>query len=81
MSDVVHVPERTCVGCRTRAPRDQLIRFVLREGRACYDPQAAASGRGAWLHPDETCRQAALRNRGMSRAFRTQVLAIDEITQ
>lgn len=69
-------PERTCVGCRKRAPRDQLVRLV-REGspedgapRLRVDPQRSAPGRGAWLHADARCLDLAVRRGGFARSFR-----------
>ena len=29
MTTTSHVPERTCVGCRTKAPRSALLRLVM----------------------------------------------------
>ncbi|WP_222842471.1 YlxR family protein [Bowdeniella nasicola] len=81
MNDEIGTPLRTCVGCRQRSPRDRLIRFVVRSGTACYDPQASAPGRGAWLHPDETCRAAALKNGGFNRAFKTRITSVETINQ
>jgi predicted RNA-binding protein YlxR (DUF448 family) len=69
-------PERTCVGCRTAAPRDQLVRIVTEqplEGdapRARADPTGSAPGRGAWLHADASCLDLALARGGFARSFR-----------
>ncbi|MGO1566996.1 MAG: YlxR family protein [Brachybacterium sp.] len=74
-----HIPERTCVGCRQVAPREQLVRLVREsapEGsapRVRADPSGSASGRGAWLHPDAACLDLALRRGGFARSFRGAV--------
>nr|WP_255719686.1 YlxR family protein [Brachybacterium sp. ACRRE] len=74
-----HRPERTCVGCRTAAPRDQLVRLVMEqtpEGvapRVRADPSGSAPGRGAWLHADASCLDLALKRGGFARSFRGAV--------
>jgi predicted RNA-binding protein YlxR (DUF448 family) len=61
-------PVRTCVGCRDRGPSKALMRCVadgkvVRFGR--NDP-----GRGAWIHPQESCLAAADRRHAWSRALK-----------
>ncbi|AXK44586.1 YlxR family protein [Brachybacterium saurashtrense] len=72
-------PERTCVGCRQAAPRAQLVRLVREPApdgsapRVRVDPTRSAPGRGAWLHPDASCLDLALRRGGVARSFRGPV--------
>ena len=66
------VPERTCLGCRSRRERDELIRLQLRDGRV-VPLEGPAAGRGAYLCPDRACFEAALRRRAFTRAFRSPV--------
>jgi len=63
-------PERTCVGCRSRASAVALLRVVLVEGRLRADPGRRMPGRGAWVHPQDPCVAAATRRRAWSRALR-----------
>ena len=50
MVTIPHVPERTCIGCRQRAPRTQLLRLVLTpSGELDVDARAVRPGRGAWI--------------------------------
>ncbi|PWH06742.1 DUF448 domain-containing protein [Brachybacterium endophyticum] len=71
-----HRPERTCVGCRTVARRDQLVRIVAEQSpsggapRMRADPTGSAPGRGAWLHADASCLDLALQRGGFARSFR-----------
>lgn len=80
-----HVPERTCVGCRTTAARSVLIRIVARwlddEGSGSSSGSSVAlvaepdvrrrlRGRGAWLHPTPECLDLAVRRRAFPRALR-----------
>ncbi|MFT4260510.1 YlxR family protein [Microbacterium sp.] len=69
-------PVRTCVGCRTRAPRASLLRVVSQDGILIIDERAVLPGRGAWLHPTQTCMDAALRRRAFARALRVDT-AVD----
>ncbi|HEB49823.1 MAG TPA: YlxR family protein [Desulfobulbus sp.] len=68
-----HVPIRTCRGCGRKAPKQELIRLVLRQGRVIEDPEQTMDGRGAYCCADETCRQRFMRNRKLQKlAFRLQ---------
>lgn len=72
-------PQRTCVGCRRRADRAQLLRIVRDEtpGGAApvlrADPSGAAPGRGAWIHPRPDCLELARTRGGFARSFRSAV--------
>ena len=63
-------PVRTCIGCRSRAERSQLLRVVDRAGRLLVDPSAVQPGRGAWVHPRLECLESALTRRAFGRALR-----------
>ena len=66
---------RTCVGCRERATKLDLLRVVAQDRgsglEAVPDPTGRAPGRGAHLHPDPACLALALRRRSLPRALRT----------
>jgi predicted RNA-binding protein YlxR (DUF448 family) len=71
----VHVPERTCVGCRTKAPRSVLMRIVAAQAGGSTlvaepDLRLRRPGRGAWLHPSPDCLDLAIRRRAFPRALR-----------
>ena len=63
-------PVRTCVGCRTRAPQDQLLRVVAVTGVLTPDPPRRQPGRGAYVHPGSGCLALAERKRVFVRALR-----------
>ena len=54
---------RTCIGCRQRAAKSELLRVVAGDrGLACEvvpDPAGRAPGRGAHLHPTTECLELA----------------------
>ncbi|WP_139417506.1 YlxR family protein [Agromyces laixinhei] len=63
-------PVRTCIGCRSRAPRASLLRLVAQNSHVIADDEAVLPGRGAWLHPSLECYQLAVRRRAFGRALR-----------
>ena len=65
------------MGCGESAPKDRLVRFVLRAGAVEPDPAGTLPGRGAYLHRDPGCEHEAIRRRGFDRSFRTQVRTPD----
>jgi len=69
------------VGCGESAPKDALLRFVLRAGRLEADPDARLPGRGAYMHRDEACAREAVRRRGFERSLRTTVGLPDDLLE
>jgi len=65
-------PERTCVGCRERAAKKELLRIVAVEGECVPDHRGTLPGRGAYLHPALVCLDLAVRRRAFPRALRAQ---------
>lgn len=63
-------PVRTCVGCRRRAPKSDLLRVVAVEGVLVPDPRGRRPGRGAHVHPHPACVDLAERRRAFPRALR-----------
>ncbi|MBW1601221.1 YlxR family protein [Streptomyces sp. JJ66] len=63
-------PERTCVGCRKRSAKADLLRVVVIEGACVPDLRGTLPGRGAYVHPSLACLDLAIRRRAFARAFR-----------
>ncbi|MFE0327659.1 YlxR family protein [Streptomyces sp. NPDC058960] len=63
-------PERTCVGCRERAAKIELLRTVAVEDACVPDPRGTLPGRGAYVHPALSCFDLAIRRRAFPRALR-----------
>ena len=64
---------RTCVGCRNRADRSDLLRVVVvgdQPPRLTPDPDRRLPGRGASVHPDLQCVALADKRRAFPRALR-----------
>ena len=68
--------ERTCIGCRGRAPTTDLLRVVAAEVDGVWsvvpDPRRRLPGRGASLHPVPECLALAERRRAFPRALRRE---------
>ncbi len=66
-------PERTCVGCREKGWKRSLLRIARRpDGSVVVDPVGREPGRGAYVHRDPACVDAALARGALWRALRTQ---------
>ncbi|MDZ4271027.1 MAG: YlxR family protein [Mycobacterium sp.] len=72
-------PVRTCIGCRKRELAAELLRVVAVDSASgtgngpsvvIVDAAGTLPGRGAWLHRDPECLQAAIRRRAFGRALR-----------
>ncbi len=64
-------PERTCVGCRATAGKRELVRIVRSpDGSVHVDRTGSAHGRGAYVHRDAACVDAALRRGSLARALK-----------
>jgi predicted RNA-binding protein YlxR (DUF448 family) len=67
--------ERTCAGCRRRAAREELLRFVADErGHLRFDARQRLAGRGAYACPDSRCLARALA-KGFARSLRRRLAA------
>lgn len=56
-----HVPQRTCIGCRSVLSKRELIRLVRRPDGIEIDPTGKLSGRGAYLHNKRSCWEKGLK--------------------
>src|ERR671915_2177596 len=68
-------PVRTCVGCRQRASKRELLRVTAGSDAHGHpavvpDPDGTAPGRGAHLHPTAECYELAVRRKAFARALR-----------
>jgi uncharacterized protein len=68
----VNEPVRTCVGCRVRAAKSDLLRVVVVDGQLVVDRRGRLPGRGAHLHPDTACLDLAVRRKAFPRALRAE---------
>jgi len=72
MADNSAAPVRTCVGCKSKAAQSDLIRLALDGDAVVCDHARRLPGRGAYLHPDRRCWEAAQRRQVWPRVFRVK---------
>ena len=69
-----HVPLRSCIACREKLPKRELIRIVRTpEGTLEIDPRGKRAGRGAYLCLKQQCSETALQSRRLSQALKCEV--------
>lgn len=64
-----HIPQRTCVGCRTVLAKRELIRVVRTPEGVRVDPTGKEAGRGAYLHNQRSCWESGIKS-GLERALK-----------
>ena len=68
------IPERMCIGCQETHPKKELIRIVRSpEGEYSVDLTGKKAGRGAYICKKAECFQAAKKNRGFERSFKSSI--------
>ena len=64
------IPIRTCIGCSEAKPKKELIRIVkTTEGEVLIDSTGKKNGRGAYICPNITCLEKAIKSKRLSKAF------------
>lgn len=71
-----HIPQRTCVGCRTVLPKRSLIRIVRTAEGIQVDQTGKLAGRGAYLHNRRACWENGLKG-SLANALKAQLTAAD----
>ena len=74
-----HIPQRTCIACRTVRPKRELVRVVRTpEGGVMVDETGKRSGRGAYLCPRRGCWETALAKRQLERVLKIALTSESE---
>lgn len=69
-----NVPQRTCIGCREKRDKKDLIRIVKdKEGNIFVDRTGKVNGRGAYICDDVTCLEKAIKSKSLQRNFETEI--------
>lgn len=66
-----HVPIRTCVVCRQKSGKRQLVRVVRTAQGIQVDPTGKMNGRGAYLCEQESCWERAVKTEILAKALKT----------
>ncbi len=71
-----HIPQRTCIACRSVRPKRSLVRIVRTpDDDVIVDGTGKRNGRGAYLCPQSSCWEIALKKRRLEKALRTKLTA------
>jgi len=73
---IKHVPQRTCIGCRTVLAKRELVRLVRTPEGVKLDPTGKIAGRGAYVHNIRSCWEQALKG-PINHALRMEINAED----
>lgn len=74
-----HVPQRTCVACRTTDAKRGLVRIVrTASGTVEVDETGKKPGRGAYLCKSRECWDKALKGKILEYALKTAITAEDK---
>jgi len=66
-----HVPERSCIACREKRAKKELIRLVGGSDEVQIDLKGKSAGRGAYLCPARECWEACLKGNRLEHALQT----------
>ncbi len=73
-----HVPQRTCIACRSTEAKRGLVRVVRTpQGTVELDPTGKKNGRGAYVHESRACWDEALKKDRLGRALNVTVAPDD----
>lgn len=73
-----HVPQRTCVVCRSKDAKRRLTRLVRTAEGVLVDPTGKMNGRGAYLCDDPACWEKASNSQALGAALRTELTTADK---
>jgi len=74
MKNTKKISYRTCIGCRLRKPKKELLRIIRTpEGRIEIDLTGKKSGRGAYLCYNMDCFEEAIKKNRLGRALKVEI--------
>lgn len=68
------IPLRKCISCNENKSKKELIRIVRNsDNEILIDDTGKTNGRGAYICKGEVCIEQAIKNKKLSRTFKTEV--------
>jgi len=64
-----HIPERSCIACREKRAKKELIRLVSSADEVRIDLKGKDAGRGAYLCPARECWEMGLKGNRLEHAL------------
>jgi uncharacterized protein len=74
-----HIPQRSCIACRTVRPQATLLRLSLDAAGRLTVNARQPQGRSAYSCPAPACLERALRRPALARALRRERLEVDPV--
>lgn len=73
-----HVPQRTCIVCRKKTDKRQLVRIVRTVAGVVVDPTGKQNGRGAYLCDNPMCWQQSIERNMLDKVLKTELDATEK---
>ena len=76
------IPVRTCIGCKGKKPKKEMIRIIRTpDGKIEIDKTGKKSGRGAYLCGNVKCLDAAFRENSLNKSLKQDIplVMLDEL--
>ena len=68
------IPQRTCIGCKYKKPKKEMIRIVRTpDGKIIIDETGKKSGRGAYLCGDVKCLDIAFKENSLNKSLKQDI--------
>lgn len=68
------IPQRTCVGCGTSKPKQDLLRIVKENnGKIFIDKTGKAQGRGAYICNNVECLNKLIKTKRLEKSFEMKI--------
>ena len=68
------IPQRTCIGCKCKKPKKEMIRIVRTpDGKIIIDETGKKSGRGAYLCGDVKCLDIAFKENSLNKSLKQDI--------
>ena len=64
---------RTCIACRTRKQKEELLRIVSKEGVAVIDENQKENARGMYICKDNVCINKLLKAKDITKCVKIKV--------
>lgn len=79
MASLTHIPERTCITCRKKKPKESLFRFYkTKDGTFDVDIEQVLQGRGVYICKIDSCLSQLLVGAGKNKKGFKQVSVAPE---
>lgn len=70
-------PIRMCIVCKNRFEKKDLVRIVKLDGKITVSKNSNQSGKGCYVCKNEECINKLVKQKGLNRVFKTNVLQED----